>query len=191
MRTLDTQELKIAKGLIRNPRLSDNRLGEEYNIPVRTVSRKRARMEGEGLLRYFAEVDMSVTGTGAFPCSHLYVLRFKVGITARHLFEEVSHEPNVVTAFTESIYESHVAEIDGRLALVMIVEGTSDADIVERFHEQIVPSLRKNHGEDSIEDITTVRLLSRVRMLRNYLPTVNMEKGTMKADWDTGSIYVA
>ena len=75
MRKLDEQELKIVKALTRNPRLSDNRLGELYDIPVRTVSRKRARLEREGLLRYFAEVDMSADGTGYFPCSHLYIIR--------------------------------------------------------------------------------------------------------------------
>ena len=61
---LDEQELKIAKALIRNPRLSDNRLGEHNGIPVRTVSRKRDRMERAGLLRYYSEVDMSAEGTG-------------------------------------------------------------------------------------------------------------------------------
>jgi DNA-binding Lrp family transcriptional regulator len=191
MRKLDEQELKIAKALTRNPRLSDNRLGELYDIPVRTVSRKRARLEKEGLLRYFAEVDMSADGTGYFPCSHLYVIRFKVGVTVSQIQDEIRHEPNVVTVFTELIRESHIAEIDGRVALVMVVEGTSDADIVESFQQKIVPSLQKNHGKDSIEDVSTVRLLSRVRILRNYLPAVNMENGMMKPDWSTNSIFVA
>ena len=164
---------------------------DRYDIPVRTVSRKRARMEGEGWLRYFAEVDMSAEGTGRFPCRHLYVLRFKVGVTVAKLREEIATEPNVVTVFTESIYESHIAEIDGRVGLVLIVDGFSDADIVERVHQQIVPSLEKNHGRDAIEDIRTIRLLAPVRMLRNYLPAVNMEKGTMHPDWSIDSIFVA
>ena len=70
-RKLDEQELKIAKALIRSPRISDNRLGDENDLPIRSVSRKRARMEREGLLRYFAEVDMSVSGTGHFQCPRL------------------------------------------------------------------------------------------------------------------------
>lgn len=191
MRKLDEQELKISKALTRNPRLSDNRLGELYDIPVRTVSRKRARMEREGLLRYFAEVDMSADGTGYFPTSHLYIIRFKVGVTVSQIQDEIRNEPNVVTVFTELIRESHIAEIDGRVALVMVVEGTSDSDIVESFQQKIVPSLQKNHGKDSIEDISTIRLLSRVRILRNYLPALNMENGMMKPDWSTDSIFVA
>ena len=191
MPALDDTQVKIAKALVRNPRLSDNRLGEEHSIPVRTVGRKRSRMEADGLLRYYAEVDGSVHGTGHFPASHLYIVRFKVGVTVRDLEREVREEPNIVTVFTESIHESHIAEIDGRVALVMVVQGTSDADIVERFQEKIVPSLRKNHGKDSIEDVQTVRLLSRLRILRNYLPDVNMQGGRMKTDWDTDAIFVA
>ncbi len=191
MRKLDSRETEIAKALIRNPRLSDNRLGELYDIPVRTVSRKRVRMERDGLLRYFAEVDMSAEGTGHCPCSHLYIIRFKVGVTVSQIQDEIHDEPTVVTVFTQLIRESYVAEIDGRVALVMVVEGTSDADVVQSFQDKIVPSLQKNHGKDSIEDISTIRLLGRVRILRNYLPAVNMENGMMKPDWSTDSIFVA
>lgn len=191
MRELDEQEVTIAKALIKDPRISDNRLGEEYGIPIRTVSRKRGRLESEELLRYFAEVDMSDEGTGYFPCSHLYIIRFNVGVTVSQIQEEIRNEPNVVTVFTELIRESHIAEIDGHVALVMVVEGTSNSNVVESFQQKIVPSLQKNHGKDSIEDISTIRLLSRVRILRNYLPAVNMENGMMKPDWSTDSIFVA
>jgi hypothetical protein len=189
-RELDAQETKIAKALIRCPRISDNRLGEENDIPIRSVSRKRARMERDGLLRYFAEVDMSVGGTGHFACRHLYIIQFRIGVTERQIREEVRTEPNVVTVFTRTIYESHIAEIDGQVALVMIVEGASESDIVDRVHGEIVPSLRKNHGEDAIEDVSTIRLLRPIRMLRNYLPDVNMENGVIRADWSNDAIFV-
>ena len=45
-RDLDEQEQRIVAALVRNPRISDNRLGEENDIPVRTVSRKRSRLAG-------------------------------------------------------------------------------------------------------------------------------------------------
>jgi hypothetical protein len=190
-RVLDAQELKIAKALIRSPRISDNRLGEENDIPIRTVSRKRARMERAGLLRYFAEVDMSVRGTGHFQCRHLYIIKFRIGVTERQIRDEVRTEPNVVTVFTRTIYESHIAEIDGQVALVMVVEGASESDIVDRMHGEIVPSLRKNHGENAIEDIQTIRLLRPIRILRNYLPDVNMQNGVIRPDWSNEAIYVA
>ena len=59
------------------------------------------------------------------------------------------------------------------------------------FGSGYFPALRKRHGDDSIEDVQTIRLLSKVRKLRNYLPSVNMEGGMMKADWSTDAIFVA
>ena len=188
--TLDEQERRIVKALVRNARVSDNRLGDENDIPVRTVSRKRSRLERDGLLRYFAEIDMSVEGTGHFRCRHLYIIKFRVGVTVKQIQREVQNEPHVVTVFTRSIHTSHIAEIDGRVALVMIVDGSSDADIVERFQEDIVPALQRTHGEESIEAVETIRLLAPVRMLRNYLPAVNMENGRLKDDWSIDSIFV-
>ncbi len=190
MKRLDDQEIKIAKALIRNPRISDNRLGEENGIPPRTVGRKRARMEEEGLLRYFTELDMGPEGTGYFQCRHLYIVRFKVGVTIRQLREEIDKEPNVATVFTRAIYESHLAEIDGRVALVMVVDGTSEADIVDKFQEQIVPSLRRAHGDDSIEEVSTIRLLGPVRIARNYLLGINIEGGNIRDDWNDEAIFV-
>ena len=178
MRELDEQEVTIAKALIKNPRISDNRLGEEYGIPIRTVSRKRGRMESEELLRYFAEVDMSERGTGKFRCRHLYTIKFGVGVTLRDLRRRVLNEPNVMTAFTRSVYTSHLAEIDGRVA------------IVERVQEEVIPALRAKHGETAIEEVETIRLLEPVRMLRNYLPAMNMRGGKMRPDWTLDAIFV-
>lgn len=191
MRKLDQQETKIAKALIRDPRLSDNRLGEANDIPVRTVSRKRARLESAGLLRYFAEIDQGPAGTGHFQCRHLYILKFCVGTTLSRLRAHIADEPNAVTAFTRSIYTSHIAEIDGRVALVLVVDGASDADIVERVQEQIIPSLKLRHGQDAIEEIQTIRLLVPVRMLRNYIVGVNLESGRMRHDWSLDAIFVS
>ncbi|RMD85285.1 MAG: Lrp/AsnC family transcriptional regulator [Candidatus Dadabacteria bacterium] len=190
-RPLDPQETIIAKALIRNPRISDNRLGEEYGIPVRTVSRKRARLEREGILRYFTEVDMSPSGTGYFMCRHLYIIRFRVGISVRRVLQDIASEPNVSTVFTRSVYESHVAELEGRVALIMMLEGESDADIVDRFQSEIVPSLERTHGKDAIEDVETIRVLQTVRLLHNYLPSVNMENGRIRDDWSSDALFVA
>jgi DNA-binding Lrp family transcriptional regulator len=191
MREIDEQEITVAKALIKNPRISDNRLGEEYDIPVRSVSRKRNRLEGDGLLRYFAEIDMSERGTGRFRCRHLYTIKFGVSVTLRDLRKRVLNEPNVMTAFTRAVYTSHIAEIDGRVALVLVIDGESDSDIVEKVQEEILPALRAKHGEQAIEGVETVRLLEPVRMLRNYLPSLNMRDGKMRPDWSIDAIFVA
>ncbi|MGD1020752.1 MAG: Lrp/AsnC family transcriptional regulator [Verrucomicrobiia bacterium] len=190
MHTFDDQERAILKALIRDPRQSDNHISKVTGVPTPTVRRKRKRLEDEGLLNYFAAIDMQETGTGTFGARHLYIIKFRIGITTRQIVEEIKSEPNVRSVFTDLIYESHIAEMDGRVALVMIIEGKSDGDIIENVQGKIVPSLRKNHGPDSIEDISTLRLLGPIRVFHNYVPLVNMDKGVLRGDWTNDAIFV-
>jgi len=189
MRILDQQEKAIVRRLIRDPRESDNGIGELTGVNVRTVSRKRHRLEQEGVLSYHANVDLSADGAQQFSVRHLYIIKFRVGITFKQLVDEIRNEP-IQNVFTESIYESHIAEIDGKVALLLYIDGESDVDIVQRTHEFLIPSLLKNHGADSIEAISTIRLLAPVRVMRNYLPIVNMKNGLMKPDWPDEAIHV-
>ncbi|HVM62477.1 MAG TPA: winged helix-turn-helix transcriptional regulator [Verrucomicrobiae bacterium] len=190
MHTFDDQERAILKALIRNPRQSDNHISKMTGVPTPTVRRKRKRLEDEGLLNYFAAIDMQETGTGTFGARHLYIIKFRIGITVKQIVDEIKSEPNVRSVFTDLIYESHIAETDGRVTLAMIIEGKNDADIIENVQGKIVPSLRKNHGPDSIEEISTLRLLSPIRVFHNYVPMVNMDKGVLRNDWTDEAIFV-
>lgn len=190
MHLLDEQEKQIVRHLIRDPRESDNAIGELADLNVRTVARKRQRMEEEGLLSYHTHLNLGGDGAGQFTARHLYILKFRIGITLSQVREDIRREPFVRSVFTEILFESHIAEIDGRIALLLFIDGTSDADIVETVQERLIPSLQRNHGADSIEEISTIRLLAPVRMLRNYLPFVNMEGGYLKKDWPDEAIYV-
>ncbi len=190
MRELDEQERLIARALIRDPRESDNGIGELTGVNVRTVSRKRQRMEQEGILSYFTHVDLSATGTGQYNTRHLYIIKFRIGMTLRKIQEDIAREPFVRSIFTEFIFESHIAEIDGKIALLLFIDGESDTDIVVTVQEKLIPSLRRNHGEDSIEEISTMRLLCPNRILRNYVPMVNMKNGYLRKDWPDEAIYV-
>jgi DNA-binding Lrp family transcriptional regulator len=189
MRILDQQEKAIVRRLIRDPRESDNGVGELTGVNVRTVSRKRQRLEQEGILAYFTNVDLSANGAEQFNARHLYIIKFRVGITYKQLVDEIRMEPSR-TVFTERVYESNIAEIDGKVALLLYVDGDSDVDIVQRMHEDFIPRLLENHGRDSIEEISTVRLLSPVRVMRNYLPLANMRNGLLLPDWPDEAIYV-
>jgi DNA-binding Lrp family transcriptional regulator len=189
-RVLDEQEKMIVKALVRDPRLSDNQIGKLTGVPTPTVRRKRRKLEEESLLNYFAALDMQETGTGTFGARHLYIIKFRIGITLKQIVDEIKSEPNVRTIFTDLIYESHIAEIEGRIALVMIIEGKNDADIVENVQGKIVPSLRKNHGPESIEEISTIRLLGPIRVFHNYVPLVNMRLGVLNANWPKDAIFV-
>ncbi len=190
MRPFDEHEQAILRALIKNPRLSDNKLGEELGIPARTVNRKRKKLEREGVISYFTHVNMLPSGTGHIQVQHLFIIKFRLGVTMSQIESEVKNEPNVITIFTKMIFESYIAEIDGHVALVMVVEGRSESDLVENFQAHIVPSLQKNHGKDSIEEIRTIRLLHPIRMAKNYLPLVNMRNGRIKEEWRMESIYI-
>ena len=190
MRELDEQERLIVRQLIRDPRESDNAIGELTGVNVRTVGRKRQRLEQEGILSYYTHLDLSATGTGEFTARHLYVIKFKIGVSLKQLSDDLKREPYVRSIFTEVIFESQIAEIDGKLAMLLYIEGADDTDIVQTVQEKLIPSLLRNHGENSIEEISTVRLLAPVRVMRNYLPFVNMENGYIRKDWPDDAIYV-
>ncbi len=189
-RSLDDQEKMIVKALIRDQRLSDNQIGKLTGVPTPTVRRKRKKLEADGLLSYFCALDMQETGTNTFGARQLYIIKFRIGITLKQVVDEIKSEPNIRSIFIDLIYESHIAEIEGRVALVMIIEGKNDADIVENVQGKIVPSLRKNHGPDSIEEISTIRLLIPVRIFHNYVPLVNMRHGVLCEEWPKDAIFV-
>ncbi len=190
MKELDEQERLIARALIRDPRESDNGIGELTGVNVRTVSRKRQRLEQEGILSYYTHVDLSATGTGQFNTRHLYIIKFRIGMTPAQIRNDIANEPFVRSVFTEFIFESHIAEIDGKIAMLLFIDGASDADIVATVQEKLVPLLHRNHGPDSIEEISTMRLLTPVRVLRNYVTNVNVKDGYLRKDWPDEAIYV-
>lgn len=190
MRKLDKQEQQILRALTRNPRHSDNKVATLTGVPVRTVSRKRARLEKEGILSYRAVVEMQPAGTGRFNTQHMAIIKFQLGITHSQIVGEIRSEPNVTTVFSELIRDSNIAEIDGHTAIIMVLEGESDRDVAENLQGKIIPSLRKNHGENSIAELRTIRLLDPIRREHNYLPVVNVQNGKLRDDWPEEAIFV-
>jgi len=190
MKELDEQERLIVRHLIRDPRESDNGIGEATGVNVRTVGRKRQRLEEAGILSYFTHLDLSTRGTGQFGARHLYIIKFRIGVTYKQLLEDIQREPFVRSIFTEIIFESHIAEIDGKLAMLLFIDGADETNIVQTVQEQLIPSLLRNHGENSIEEVNTIRVLAPVRTMRNYIQPVNMDAGYIKKDWPDEAIYV-
>ena len=190
MRKIDEQERRIIRALIRNPRHSDNKISALTDVPVRTVSRKRARLEQEGILSYYTAVEMQSNGTARFNTQHMIIIKFELGVTRSQIVQEICNEPNVANVFSELIRDSYIAETDGHVALVMVVEGESDSDVAESLQGKIIPSLKKNHGDSSIVELRTIRLLGPIRREHNYLPMVNMKEGVMRRDWPDEAIFV-
>lgn len=191
MRPLDDQERDILRALIRNPRASDNRVAGVTGVPVKTVRRKRMRLEAEGLLKYYAAVDPEGgDGAARTATQHMITIKFRLGVTRGQIEEEIRNEPNVANVFSELIRDSYLAETDGHIALVLILEGESDSDVADSLQGKIIPSIQKNHGQDCIQEVRTVRVLCLIRREHNYLPWVNMRCGYLAPDWPDEAIYV-
>jgi DNA-binding Lrp family transcriptional regulator len=190
MRTLDEQEKQIVVHLVRDPRASDNAVAEATGINVRTVNRKRRRLEQEGLLSYYTELDLSPFGAHQYNSRHLYTIKFRIGVTYKRILEEIRAANNLPPTFSRIIHDSHIAEIDGKVALLLYIDGTGAAEVVNTVHEQLIPVLWKMHGSDVIEEITSCRILAPVRVMRNYLPLVNMEEGFIRPDWPLEQVWV-
>ena len=71
----------------------------------------------------------------------------------------------------------------------MIIEGETDDDINIGFNSKIVPSLKKNHGKDSIINVSTIRLGKTIRIFHNYLPMINIDQGIIKKEWPETAIF--
>jgi len=56
----------------------------------------------------------------------LYIIKFRLGITVGQLEEDIRREPFVRSIFTETIFQSEIAEIDGNVAMLLYIDGASD-----------------------------------------------------------------
>ena len=95
MKNLDEQEIKIIKELIKDPRISDNQLGKNTKVPIKTVNRKRKLLEQEGIIRYYVSVNMGRKGTGRFGARQLHIIKFKLGITREQIINEFIPEKKI------------------------------------------------------------------------------------------------
>lgn len=189
MAKVDDQDKEIIKEVIRNPRVTDTQIAQETGIPLRSVGRKRKRLEENGILNYTAHVDHGAGGTERFISRHVYVITFAVGVKLRDILSRTSLEEEVGRN-TGQVCDSSICEIDGKLCLILTIEGRSDRDIVENLHNNIVPVLLSNHGRHSIREISSMRVLQNIRVQRNYFPGLNIKNGIMDEKWPRSRIFV-
>ncbi|MBN2566474.1 winged helix-turn-helix domain-containing protein [Candidatus Woesearchaeota archaeon] len=190
-RAFDKQEATILKELIRNPRISDNQLGRKTGIPVKTVNRKRKRIEQEGLINYYAHIDHGPSGTGKFMSSYLYLASLKHGLTRKQVHEALlAKTQQVSSTFRKHLHFTSVGEMDGRVCLVAMLESYKDEDVLEIYNADIVPFLNSLFGPDAIHSTRTVKIAHRLSLLNNYAPQINMQGGRIRQDWPDDYIFV-
>jgi len=188
MRKLDEVEKKVITELIRNPRISDNAVAKKLKIPTMTVNRKRKRLEKEGLLNYY--VDVNRCEGGYCRARQLFLIKFKSGLTKREYIDSIKKDPRFGALNSRYFVNSYIGEKDGHLASVIILEAESDAEVTDIFQGKVIPVIKKRHGKDCIEEITTCKLTFPLRVHRNYLPNINMNEGKISSSWPDEFIFV-
>ncbi len=189
MRKFDYQENKIITELIRNPRLSDNQVSKLTSVPVKTVNRKRKKLEEEGILNYMLSIDHSDYGTGQMPASQLVMVELKEGITRKQFLDSA---PGVMSkkVHLKHILASLLGERDGKLTLMMLINSRKKDDLLEIYNAEFVPQLKQVFGQNAIKNTTVIDMVMPLRVLHNYMPMFNMKNGIIKRDWSKDKIFV-
>ncbi|MFT4312332.1 MAG: winged helix-turn-helix transcriptional regulator [Candidatus Woesearchaeota archaeon] len=186
--TLDEQERVIIKELMKNPRATDNAIGKCTGVPVMTVNRKRKKLEEKGILRYFATIDRR--RLGVFEAHQLYIIKLRAGITKQQYMQSVEQDAKIRMSNTKYIGTTYVGERDGHLAIIFLLDGFSQDELVNEFNGRIVPYFHECFGKDAIVSIETVPITERIRVHHNYLPSINMENGIVKQTWPDEYMFV-
>lgn len=190
VRQLDIQERTIIRALIRNPRASDNAIAKQTGVPVMSVNRKRKRLEEQELIRYYTELATDSEGIGIFDAMQLYVIKLRAGITKKDYMDKIESDAKFRVFNTKFISSSYLGEKDGQLALVIVLHAHNSMLLTDEFNGKIVPYLTTKFGDGAIQGIDTVPLTSQIRVLHNYLPALNMKKGTLGSEWPDEFIFV-
>jgi len=186
----DAQEEKIVKELIKDPRKSDNQICKATKVPLKTVNRKRKQLEDKGILNYFTHINHFNGGTGNYNARHMYIIMLREGITRKAFFDSTKGSVFAHKTGIKHILDSHLGEIDGCLALVAILESRLESDLIEIFNADLVPELKKYFGENCIKSVKVITLFHQLRVLHNYLPGLNLEKGKLSHNWPESSIFI-
>ncbi|MBU1204758.1 MAG: winged helix-turn-helix domain-containing protein [Nanoarchaeota archaeon] len=189
MREIDKQEEIIVKELIKNPRISDNQISKNTGVPVKTVNRKRKKLEKEGLLYYFTYLNNGPHGTGVFTARQLYIVTFKLGITRKQILDMIKkEEPTKIEL--KHIAESYLGDVDGHSIIAMIIESRLESDIIEIFNAELIPKFKRFFGEDAVVKTEAITLNIPLRTMHNYMFLVNMSHGKIKEEWPDELIFV-
>ena len=190
MPSLDKHEVKIARELIRNPRISDNGIAKKTGVPVMTVNRKRKSLEERGMINYYVDLNHGSHGTEDFFAKQLYIIKFKIGITQTTFTENIRKDKSMKKTNAEHVVISYLAEKDGHLADIILLTARTEPELNEVFNGEIVPMFKRNFGDDCIMSIDTVRILEPLRKNHNYIFGLNLENGKIKDDWPDDYIFV-
>ena len=187
---IDKKDMAIMGQLIKDPRLSDNQIAKRTSIPVKTVSRRRERLEKENVMQYMLNIDQKKIGDERKRAIHLFILTFRKGISKVMLAEKLGTIDEYSRIATKHIHSSHLAEKDSRVVLVLFVESREEEDLGEIMNIDLVPYFERRLGNGAIEDIEAYPIRKTLRVLHNYIPEGNMKKGILEKNWPESKLYI-
>ncbi len=190
MDMVDVQEKKILQELVKNPRISDNQISKKTGIPVKTVNRKRKRMEEENKIYYFTMVNNGMNGTKAFHGQQMYCVTLRGGLTRKQVTDTIlANIHNSV--LTKHIFLEFIGESNGSVVLIFWIMSREREDIIEIYNAEVVPYLEKLFGPNPIKLVHVVDINLPIRVFHNYIPNLNMERGIVKEAWDDSTFFIA
>ncbi len=189
LKKLDEQEKKILKELVVDPRLSDNKVSQRSGIPVKTVNRKRKKLEKNNIVSYMTCINNSEEGTGSFGSTAQFTVQLKYGVTRSAFFDGLMRA-GFSGLDIKHIRSAYIAEQGGRVAFILILESRAQEDLLEIFNSEIVPKLHLAAGHDCIMNTEIHYIHKEIISNHNYLPHINMMHGKIKPDWPKDNIFV-
>ncbi len=184
----DPYEEKIIRGLIRNPRISDNQLSRQTGIPLKTVNRKRKILEEKGVLNYLTLVAFGKRGLDRYKSKKLIIARLREGITRAAVIEKIKDAP-INASFTKHFLLWTIGEYKGGIAFILIIHSFKSEDIVEIFNAEFVPWVEGILGAGSIKGEEVIELNEIVQLLNYYFPLLNIENGRIRDDWPDSFLF--
>ncbi|MFP4111569.1 MAG: winged helix-turn-helix domain-containing protein [Candidatus Woesearchaeota archaeon] len=190
-KTIDFKEEQILREIIKDPTISDNQISKKTGIPVKTVNRKRKRMENNNYMYYFVVPNNGREGTGVFSAMQLYTIYFDYGISREQVLgvlndDKIMNEP----VLRKHILTDWLGEKDGRVAYHCIIRSRVESDIIEIVNVEIVPKFTSKLGSYVIKNIEVMQNVMPLRVFHNYFPDYNMEKGKIKKEVPKENIFV-
>lgn len=189
-KAVDEQDKLIMRELIANPRLSDNKISQITGIPVKTVNRKRKKLEEKGIINYRIHIDNGQEGTKSFSAICQFIVIFRHGIT-RSSFLDNLDRVGFSALDIKHIKEAYVGEMNGRVAFVATLESRLQEDLLEIYNTEIISKLHNMLGHDSIYKTKVVNLHTGLISLHNYIHRTNTANGIIKKSWPKENIFVS
>lgn len=183
MEKFSSTEKKVIRELIKYPKVSDNQISKNTNIPVMTVNRTRKRLENEEKIAYMVKVNKGEKGTNIYRARQLYVIHMALGITAKAVLDVLRADYSILRELSEKVSYAFLGEREGHLALIMILDSETETELTEEFQGRFVPYLKKKFGKDAIRKILTTKISIPILVHNNYFPLFNIKNGKIKESW--------